>query len=64
MFLLFDFVHLIKSIRNNWLTGKTGELNFKDDMIEYTAKWKDVQRLYELEKASLGENTGVVVPHG
>ena len=28
-------------------------------MIEFTAKWKDVQRLYELEKASLGDNTSV-----
>ena len=25
-FLLFDFVHLLKCIRNNWITGLTGEL--------------------------------------
>ena len=30
-FLLFDFVHLIKSLRNNWITEKTKELIFYDD---------------------------------
>ena len=28
IFLLYDFVHLIKSIRNNWLTEKCQELCF------------------------------------
>ena len=25
-FLLFDFVHIVKSTRNNWINEKTGEL--------------------------------------
>ena len=28
MFLLFDYVHLFKCIRNNWITEKTQELEF------------------------------------
>ena len=28
MYLLYDFVHLLKNIRNNWLTEKMGELAF------------------------------------
>ena len=27
-FLLFDFVHLLKNVRNLWLTKKTGQLEF------------------------------------
>ena len=28
IYLLYDFVHLLKNIRNNWLTEKMGELAF------------------------------------
>ena len=28
IFLLFDFVHLFKGIRNNWITEKMQELEF------------------------------------
>ena len=31
IFLLFDYVHLLKSIRNNWITEKTQELEFYVD---------------------------------
>ncbi|XP_065644326.1 uncharacterized protein LOC136075356 [Hydra vulgaris] len=31
IFLLFDYVHLLKSIRNNWITEKTQELEFYID---------------------------------
>ena len=30
-FLLFDFVHPLKCIRNNWITELTGELIYDDD---------------------------------
>jgi len=30
IFLLNDFVHLLKSIRNNWLTEKTGKIAFEE----------------------------------
>ena len=40
MYLLFDFVHLLKNIRNLWLTEKTGELVYSDNGIQRTAKWE------------------------
>ena len=30
IYLLYDFVHLFKNIRNNWLTEKMGELAFNE----------------------------------
>ena len=29
IYLLFDFVHILKSIRNNWITEKTQELQME-----------------------------------
>ena len=31
IFLLFDYVHILKSIRNNWLTECKEEMNYLDD---------------------------------
>ena len=60
MFLLFDFVHLLKSIRNNWLTEKTGsELQFTEKEKIFVAKWEDLLQLYHLEKIESGNNSGV-----
>ena len=42
LFLLYDFVHLIKSIRNNWLTETMRERI-------YNAKWSRLVKLYQLE---------------
>ena len=50
VFLLFDFVHLLKCIRNNWITEKTQELSFKISDHTYTAKWSDIKTLHLLEK--------------
>ena len=49
MFLLFDFVHLMKTVRNNWITEKTQELEFVKDGIKRVARWSDIKRLYQLE---------------
>ena len=55
MFLLFDFVHLIKSIRNNWITEKTKELIFYDENNNAKiAKWAHLEALFEAEKESGG----------
>ena len=56
-FLLFDFVHLIKNIRNNWLTEKTGEISFQSDNQSYTAKWSDLLNLYNLEHDLTSKNS-------
>ena len=53
MFLLFDYVHLFKCIRNNWITEKTQELEFVYEGEMKTAKWSDIEALYNLEKTQL-----------
>lgn len=50
LFLLYDFVHLIKNIRNNWITEKTQELVFHNNGLEQRAKWSHLKELFELEK--------------
>ena len=52
-YLLFDYVHLLKNIRNNWLTERMGVLEFEDDSIITTAKWGHLTKLYQLESDSL-----------
>ena len=42
LYLMFDPVHLLKSIRNNWVTEKNQTLTFFD-----FAKWKDVIDIYK-----------------
>ena len=53
MYLLFDFVHLLKHIRNLWLREKTGELVYSDNGIQRTAKWEHLKCLYKLESEKL-----------
>lgn len=44
-FLLFDYVHLLKNVRNNWLTEENGELDFVFDNKRCTARWSDLVEL-------------------
>jgi hypothetical protein len=44
---LFDFPHLIKSIRNMLLTK---ELHFVQEGVEKVASWSHIERLYEVDK--------------
>ena len=53
IFLLFVFVHILKSIRNNWITEKTQELEFYDGFTLRVARWSDIVNLYNLEESSL-----------
>ena len=43
----------MKSVRNNWITEKTGELEFLVDDERKVAKWDDLKRLYQLESNDL-----------
>jgi hypothetical protein len=43
IFLLFDYVHLLKNIRNNWITEKSQELVYFDDGKQKVAKWNDLK---------------------
>ena len=58
-FLLFDFVHLLKNIRNNWLTEKTGSIDFKIEDESFTARWSDLLALYKLESNLTEKNSGI-----
>ena len=49
IFLLFDFVHLFKGIRNNWITEMMQELEFYIDGEREIAKWSDIKALFDLE---------------
>ncbi|GFO12733.1 transposable element p transposase [Plakobranchus ocellatus] len=53
IYLLFDFAHLFKSIRNNWLTGKTGEITFDHNGEEHIAKWQQIRQLQKCEDGQL-----------
>ena len=48
-FILFDFVHLIKNIRNNWITEAMQELSYSLNGERKVAKWSDLKPLYHLE---------------
>ena len=39
IFLLFDFVPILKNIRNVWLREKRGELVFEDNDVREPTKW-------------------------
>ena len=52
-FLLFDYVHLYKCLRNNWVTDKAKELVYyvyeNGTKIPKRAKWAHLIQLFELE---------------
>ncbi|XP_012561912.2 uncharacterized protein LOC105847114 [Hydra vulgaris] len=48
--MLHDPVHLFKSIRNNWLTEKTGTIHLTLNSQLFKGYWKDLVSLYEKEK--------------
>ena len=52
IFLLFDFVHIFKTIRNNWYTEKCQEICYQFPGMENSAiaKWKDLLRLFHLDE--------------
>jgi len=53
VFLLFDFVHLIKSVRNNWITEKTKKLIFYEDNEPKVASWSHLENLLRYEKQNI-----------
>ena len=52
-FLLYDFVHVMKCVRNNWITEKSGELEYEFEGKKQVAKWSDLKLLYDVECESL-----------
>ena len=52
LYLLFDSIHLLKGIRNNWYTEKSQKILFKPPNSNeiVTADWLDPEYIYNLEK--------------
>ncbi|XP_065660880.1 uncharacterized protein LOC136084588 [Hydra vulgaris] len=49
IYLLYDFVHLLKNIRNIWITEKSQELEFFVNKEKKVAKWSHIVALHKLE---------------
>ena len=52
LFLVYDYVHIYKNLRNNWITETCKELSFTKDSKQYLACWSDVVALYEEDRKS------------
>ena len=53
IYLLFDYVHMIKNIRNLWITERNCELELRDGNVVLIAAWKHLRDLYKSESGSL-----------
>lgn len=49
VYLVHDYVHIFKNIRNNWITEPKQELSFHLDGTEYKACWADIVNLHEID---------------
>ena len=50
IFLVFDYVHIFKNVRNNWITVGNQMLSFVKDGKTCVAYWGDVRALYEEDR--------------
>ena len=59
LFLLYDPTHLLKNIRNNWITEKTQTLRFTDpDTVKIVeTRWRDLIEIYKEESQTIIKNT-------
>ena len=48
-FLFYDYVHVVKCIRNNWLTEKTQKLRYTFNGSSEVANWNDLVTLQKME---------------
>ena len=53
-YLLYDTVHLLKCIRNNWISEKTKQMALVENK---TAFFQDIVRIYEAEKGNILKTT-------
>ena len=47
---IYDFVHVLKNLHNNWITEPSKELSLNVDGNDYVAKWAGILKLYEEDK--------------
>ena len=59
--LFFDPTHMLKNVRNNWVTEKTQTLDFKDPdsgrIVQ--AKWSDLKKIYNDESQNIIKSTKI-----
>lgn len=60
LFLMFDFVHILKTIRNNWVNQKDYRRsfsypNFEDFSTIYTASFEVIRTLYKADQHSIAK---------
>jgi hypothetical protein len=55
-YLLYDSVHLLKCLRNNWITEKSQKISFDGHTV---GSFVDVKELYEAEKSSILKTTSL-----
>ena len=61
IYLLFDYVHLIKSLRNNWITEKCQNYTSLKTMRNMQTQWSDISELFRLEKDDLVKHNNILV---
>ena len=49
-YLIYDYPHIFKNLRNNWITEAQKHLIFMVDGKEYLACWSDIVNLYEEDR--------------
>ena len=52
VYCVYDYVHIFKNLRNNWITVVNKELSFKMNGMSYITAWYDIQKLYEEDRKS------------
>ena len=59
LFLLYDWVHILKTLRNNWFTEKMQKLKFYDIQTgkERFAEWKHIKKIYREEENCIVKQT-------
>ena len=43
----YDYLHIFKNIRKNWIAVANQQLTFEKDRVSYIAAWSDIRALYE-----------------
>lgn len=57
IFLLHDSVHILKCVRNNWLSEKTNEIKLDFPGRTVTGRWNDIIELYNKEISNVVRRT-------
>ena len=59
IFLVLDYVYLLKSIKNNWKTENNKELTFMKEEKMYVARWRDIEAFYNEDRKNCIHRTKI-----